>query len=210
MLSDAPASGTKPLNAVDSEIKDLLVAKKKINAIKLVRERQGLGLAEAKAYVERLEAELGIPTTPATVSTPVGCVVMLLVIVGIALLTGLCGSNGGTSTSTTSAPKISDAECRKTLACWAERHTADAAVRCRRPVETLAKNNFEWTDGVLEPKFSHYRWKNQATGEVTYIGDKIKYQNGFGAWIFHTYECDLDASGQKVTDVRASPGRISQ
>jgi len=118
--------------------------------------------------------------------------------------------SGGSSSSTTAKPEISDAECRKTLECWAEKHTADAAVRCRGPVEMLAKNNFEWTDGFLEPKFSHYRWKNQATGEVTYIGDKIKFQNGFGAWIFHTYECDLDASGEKVTDVRASPGRIGQ
>jgi hypothetical protein len=213
MLNDAPSSvdaASKPLSAMDSEIKDLVVAKKKIHAIKLVRERQGLGLAEAKAYVERIEADLGLPKDSPKVSTPVGCVVMLLVIVGIALLTGLCGSNSATSTTTTSAPKVSDAECRKTLACWAEKHTADAAVRCRGPVEMLAKNNFEWTDGMLEPKFSHYRWKNQATGEVTYIGDKIKYQNGFGAWIIHTYECDLDASGQKVTDVRASPGQIRQ
>ena len=72
----------------------------------------------------------------------------------------------------------------------------------------MAKNNFEWTDGVLEPKFSHYRWKDQSLGEITYIGDKIKFQNGFGAWIFHTYECDLDSTGTRVLDVRASPGRL--
>jgi hypothetical protein len=81
-------------------------------------------------------------------------------------------------------------------------------VRCKGPVERLAKNNFEWTDGLLEPKFSHYRWKNQSTGIITYIGDKIKFQNGFGAWIFHTYECDLDASGETVLEVRAQPGRL--
>jgi hypothetical protein len=74
----------------------------------------------------------------------------------------------------------------------------------------LAKNNFEWTDGLLEPKFSHYRWKNQDAGEVTYIGDKIKFQNGFGAWTYHTYECDLDASGETVLAVRAQPGRLEQ
>lgn len=118
--------------------------------------------------------------------------------------------SGGSGGSTSSAPKVSDAECRKTLQCWAERHNATAAVRCSPLVERLAKNNFEWTDGILEPKFSHYRWKNQATGEVTYLGDKIKYQNGFGAWIFHTYECDLDGTGERVTDVRASPGRLPQ
>jgi hypothetical protein len=216
MLSDVPtpmAAAPKVLSTTDAEIRDLLVAKNKIAAIKLVRERQGLGLKEAKAYVERLAVDQGISSGPAQVSTGVGCAVILLTFGGIALLIRLFivgDSPGRSAGEATSPPRISDAECRKTLQCWGEKHTADAAVRCRRPVEMLAKNNFEWTDGVLEPKFSHYRWKNQATGEVTYIGDKIKYQNGFGAWIFHTYECDLDPTGQKVTDVRASPGQITQ
>jgi hypothetical protein len=212
MLSDAPApSATKQLSGTDLEIRALLVAKKKIEAIKLVRERQGLGLKEAKDYVERLAVDQGISEGPVKVSTGVGCAVILLTFGGIALVFWLLsvGSSQSSSANVATSPtKLSDAACRKTLQCWAERHLADAAVRCRRPVEMLAKNNFEWTDGILEPKFSHYRWKNQATAELTYIGDKIKYQNGFGAWIFHTYECDLDASGQKVTDVRASPGQI--
>jgi len=113
-----------------------------------------------------------------------------------------------TTTAPTPAPQVSDAECRKSLGCWAERHQGDATVKCRGPVERLAKNNFEWTDGFLEQKFDHYRWKNSKTGEVTYVGDKIKYQNGFGAWIYHTYECDLDAAGHVVTEVRAHPGRL--
>lgn len=102
----------------------------------------------------------------------------------------------------------SDAECRQDLRCWAERHSVSAAVLCRPYVERLAKNNFEWTDGWLDQKFSRYRWKNQQTGEVTYVGDKIKFQNGFGAWILHVYQCDLSADGKSVTDVRAVPGQL--
>ena len=110
------------------------------------------------------------------------------------ILSGIGVSIGGTLTPSTTptsiqTSQVSDADCRKTLRCWAEKHTADAAVRCREPVERLAKNNFEWTDGMFEPKSSHYRWRNEGTGEVTYIGDKIKYQNCFGAWTFYTYEC---------------------
>ncbi len=75
-------------------------------------------------------------------------------------------------------------------------------------MESLAKNNFEWTDGLLEPKFSHYRWRDQEKGIVTHIGDKIKYQNGFGAWTYYIYECDLAADGKSVLDVRARPGRL--
>lgn len=207
MVNEIPSpvsSAPSALSATDTELKELLIAKKKIDAIKLLRERQGLGLKEAKDYVERLAADQGIPEQKA--SGGFGCAVIFLLFGGVALLMWIFNlGNPPTATST-----LSDAECRQTLQCWAEKHNATAAVRCRRPVEMLAKNSFEWTDGALEPKFSHYRWKNQATGEVTYIGDKIKYQNGFGAWIFHTYECDLDASGEQVTDVRASPGQIRQ
>jgi hypothetical protein len=119
-------------------------------------------------------------------------------------------SSGGSSSSAPSTPQISDAECKKTLECWGEKHMVSAAVRCREPIERLAKNDFEWTDGILEPKFSHYNWKNKATGELTYFGDKIKYQNGFGAWVHHTYQCDLDSAGERVTAVRAAPGRLPQ
>ena len=137
-----------------------------------------------------------------------GCIggFLLLVLLGFAF--SWCTSDSS-NPSTNSTSQVPDAECIKTLQCWGERHMVDASVRCDDFVERLAKNNFEWTDGILEPKFSHYRWKNETTGEVTYIGDKIKFQNGFGAWIFHTYECDLDATGQSVTDVRARPGRLA-
>lgn len=136
---------------------------------------------------------------------------IVLMAVGMAI-----GGNSFSPSTTSQAqaqsasPTISDEECRKSLKCWGEKHDASAAVRCRGPVERLAKNDFEWADGWTEPKFSHYRWKNAQTGELTYIGDKIKFQNGFGAWIYHTYECDLDATGARVTDVRARPGRLAQ
>jgi hypothetical protein len=108
----------------------------------------------------------------------------------------------------TKAAAEKEVVCRQDLRCWAEKHNVDATVRCQRIVERLAKNDFEWTDGFLEPKFSHYRWKNQASGIVTYIGDKIKFQNGFGAWIHHTYECDFEPGTESVVDVRAQPGRL--
>jgi len=99
-------------------------------------------------------------------------------------------------------------QCRNDLQCWAEKFNIDASIDCRRYVERLAKNNFEWFDGAFEPKFSHFRWKNRPQGVVSYIGDKIKFQNGFGAWIIHTYECDFDTTKKTVVDVRARAGRI--
>lgn len=133
----------------------------------------------------------------------------LLTIGTFGLLAAATTDSPSSSTSSSStAPKVPDAQCKQDLACWAERHQVGATVRCTRVVERLAKNDFEWTDGMLEPKFSHYRWKDQAKGVVTYIGDRIKYQNGFGAWIHHTYECDYQPDGEVVLDARASPGRL--
>jgi len=98
--------------------------------------------------------------------------------------------------------------CAGDLHCLGEKYFPEATVYCKPLVERLAKNNFEWIDGWLEPKFSHYRWKNKSLGVITYIGDKIKYQNGFGAWVLSVYECDFDTKSKAVLDVRASPGRL--
>lgn len=57
-------------------------------------------------------------------------------------------------------------------------------------------------------KFSHYRWKDAENGIVTVIGDKIKFQNGFGAWSNMIYECDVNPATEAVLDVRVSDGRI--
>ena len=102
----------------------------------------------------------------------------------------------------------SDAECRRSLQCWGDRHTVAAGVYCRKPVERLARFSFEWTDAWYEPKFSHFRWKDQARGTITFIGDKIRMQNAFGAWQNFVYECDLDPATDAVLDVRARPGML--
>ncbi|EIC20853.1 hypothetical protein Thi970DRAFT_04520 [Thiorhodovibrio frisius] len=98
--------------------------------------------------------------------------------------------------------------CKKDLQCWGDKHTVMAGFRCDNHVERLAKYAFEWTDGFLEPKFSRFRWKSKESGVITYIGDKIRFQNGFGAWQNYVYECDLDPISEVVHDVRASPGRL--
>ena len=46
--------------------------------------------------------------------------------------------------------------------------------------------------------------------KVTYVGDKIKFQNGFGAWQFATYACDYDPIADDVLNVDASLGRLPE
>jgi hypothetical protein len=118
------------------------------------------------------------------------------------------GAGAGAPAASGAATTNKDATCLADLKCWGEKHVIAASVRCDDAVERLAKYSHKWTDGLLEPKFSHYRWKNRATGVVTYIGDKIQFQNGFGAFQNHIYECDFDPRSEEVLDVRARPGRL--
>lgn len=99
-------------------------------------------------------------------------------------------------------------ECKKSLQCWGEKHLIDASVRCDDVVERYAKYAHQWTNGFVEPKFSHYRWKDEGAGVVTYIGDKVQFQNGFGAWQNHIYECDFSPSISMVLDVRVTAGKL--
>lgn len=132
-----------------------------------------------------------------------------LIILGviIAVVVSMC-SGGSDDEPAAAVPKIDDATCRKDLQCWGDKHSISAAVYCDDPIESLAKFSVRWTDGMLEPKFSHFRWLNQEQGTVTFIGDKIEFQNGFGAYQGHIYECDLNPSNNQVLDVRARPGRL--
>ncbi len=107
------------------------------------------------------------------------------------------------------AKKAAAAEqCRKELKCWAEKNLPSAAAYCDDVIEKHAKYSHEWTNGTLEMIFSRYKWKNEETGEVTYIGDKIKFQNGFGAWQNMMYSCDFEPKSSTVISVQVSEGRL--
>ncbi len=98
--------------------------------------------------------------------------------------------------------------CKKTLTCWSEKHASTARRLCYTPIEKLAKNNHEWTDTWLDAKFSHSKWIDQEKGLIAYLGDKIKFQNGFGGWQYYTYECAIDPRTATLISVHANPGRL--
>jgi hypothetical protein len=135
-----------------------------------------------------------------------GCGTLILVVFIIGIFGSIFSSNDNPGSS--GSPQVPDSECIKTLQCWGDKHNIAAAARCKEPVEKLAKYTARWTDGTFEPKFSHFRWFKESEGIVTYIGDKIEFQNGFGAWQAHVYECDYNPKTEQVLDVRARPGRL--
>lgn len=98
--------------------------------------------------------------------------------------------------------------CRWDMQCLGDKNSFMATRRCKSYIEGLGQYAHKWTDGWLEAKFSHFRWKNKDKGVVTYMGDKIQFQNGFGAWMPHRYWCDYDTLNNVVLNARAVPGRM--
>lgn len=135
--------------------------------------------------------------------TFIGFLIIAAVVVVIAVA---CSGNDKESEN----PKLSDAECMESLECIGNKGTFTAGVKCPSQIEKLAKNAVKWTDGTLEPKFSHFRWKDKEAGIVTHIGDKLQVQNDFGAYINIIYSCDLDMkqSPAAVVGVDAVEGRL--
>lgn len=101
-----------------------------------------------------------------------------------------------------------EAACKQDLQCWGNKYNAAVGIYCKSHIEKLAQYSSKWTDGLLEPKFSHFKWLNKDKGYVTYIGDKIQFQNGYGAMSNYIYECDFDPETDSILAVRARPGHL--
>ncbi|NZD64924.1 hypothetical protein HX900_28010 [Rhizobium sp. WYCCWR 11290] len=101
-----------------------------------------------------------------------------------------------------------DAICHKDFNCWSNKFNRAATKVCAPQVERAAKNNFEWTDSFTSPKFPRATI-NDNGASITYVGDAIKMQNGFGAWIIMTYECDFDTKASRAIAVRVNPGQLT-
>lgn len=148
------------------------------------------------------------PAVPAG-SAALGFVMLAGIVWGaVAFLGGDDDASAAAQAKTPQEIAAEAAACRADLQCWGSKYNTAAAVRCDNHIEGLANYSHEWTDGLLDLKFSHFRWLDQPHGTVTYIGDKIKFQNGFGAWQNYVYECDYDPDGEAALAVRAEPGRL--
>lgn len=98
--------------------------------------------------------------------------------------------------------------CKKEIQCWEDKYSLEATYACEKLIPKLAQYDHKWTDGMLDVKMSHFKWRDPTKGTVTFIGDKIKFQNGFGAWQHMTYQCDYDPIAKIVLDIRVNAGRL--
>ncbi|CAH5825241.1 hypothetical protein [Klebsiella pneumoniae] len=91
--------------------------------------------------------------------------------------------------------------------CIFDRYIAAAAGPCKQLIEKSAKYDYEWTDGFLELPFSHMR-NDPANHQMTFIGDKVKFTNGFNAKSTMTYYCTFDYQTKQVVDLKLENGKL--
>ena len=87
-------------------------------------------------------------------------------------------------------------------------HEMFALLMCPDEVEKLANYGVRWVDGWLEPKLSRHGWRDEEAGIAVYMGDRVEFQNAFGAWQPHIYACFVDVRRSAVVNVTERPGRL--
>ncbi len=94
-------------------------------------------------------------------------------------------------------------DCLQDLECVANNTEwrAEADVRCASEVAARAKYTARWTDGFLENKFSRVSLQPPEYKTLRFTGDKVEFQNGFGAWMRMDYACFYDPVEKTVVGV---------
>lgn len=101
-----------------------------------------------------------------------------------------------------------DLACLKDVECAADKSGwgFDAERKCKPLVERLAKYTARWTDGWLESGFDTVRLQPPDFKTLQYIGSKVEFQNGFGAWQRMHYTCVYDPINEEAKSVNVTAG----
>jgi hypothetical protein len=106
-----------------------------------------------------------------------------------------------------------DASCRLDAVCLGDRYRVVALQLCTAVIERQAQYDYRWTDSWLAGKFvpgaTWHGKDGRKLGQIDYIGEKIMFQNGFGAWLNYIYVCTYDTQKEDLVDVRLKPGHLS-
>ena len=98
-------------------------------------------------------------------------------------------------------------KCLQDIDCVAENLTwgSEADVYCSDHIEDYARYSHEWTDGFGEKKFNRVIIMPPDYLTVKFVGDKVRFQNGFGAWQRMRYTCVYDPLNNSVVEVEVWP-----
>ncbi len=93
--------------------------------------------------------------------------------------------------------------CRSDAQCWGDKHMLNAGTACAPEIERQAQYQAEWTSSFLT-RFGQFR-RGREPSSIVYLGDEVKFQNGFGAWRLMRYECEYDPESKRVLGVSVTP-----
>lgn len=149
---------------------------------------------------------------PVKRGTSIWSLLGLIVVVG--LVASAFGPEGDTSQPQAPSPKddekraMSPEQCVEDLHCWSDANFNHATVDCEMAVEKLAKYSFRWKKEHFQPALTNVKWLDKGKKTLSYLGDNVEFQNGFGAWQRQTYRCDYNPLAREVINVVVQPGRL--
>ena len=97
----------------------------------------------------------------------------------------------------------SEEECLRDIDCasgnggW----SAEAEVQCAPKIEARALYTSRWTEGFFDSKFERVALQPPDYETVKYSGNKVEFQNAFGAWVRQGYDCIYNPVDEYVWDV---------
>lgn len=115
------------------------------------------------------------------------------------------GQKADDSSSSSSAPNESSDNMNEATALdkqYGTKAEATCGVEADDYLRSIAKHDFAWDDdakGFFGVKFGSFRKQVDAPGVITYVSDKAKLQNGFGAWNHVTLLCHYNTTTDKAT-----------
>ncbi|MCM1512591.1 MAG: hypothetical protein NC112_05730 [Oxalobacter formigenes] len=96
--------------------------------------------------------------------------------------------------------------CKEDPACMAKKYQPVFDADCRTLIESLAEKSaryeYKIEYGLLTSPYSRVKFTDKKKSILELYGNKIKFQNGFGAWQKVGYTCRFDIDKKKVTGVR--------
>lgn len=104
------------------------------------------------------------------------------------------------------------AACRNDASCTGEKYRQAVTTACPEIIERQARFDIRWTNHLLESRFLPIvRWHGidgRKKGLVDFEGDKVQFQNGFGAWQNYYYVCTYDIGKNQIVDLKLRPGHL--
>ncbi|EKZ3214043.1 hypothetical protein REO66_003651 [Salmonella enterica] len=84
-----------------------------------------------------------------------------------------------------------------------------ASYPCKKRIERFSKYDYEWEGGFSGIVFTRIS-NNAKNNEIIFIGDQLKFTNGFGAKVNMIYSCTYNIKTKSVVDVDVAEGRLPE